>query len=93
MRFEWDETKNESNLCKHGVDFETAALVFDDLMHVTEQDRDVDGEERWQTIGAVKGMLLFFVAHTVEDEGDEVVRIISARKVNAHERRRYEERA
>jgi uncharacterized protein len=30
MRFEWDEDKNESNQRKHGISFETAALVFED---------------------------------------------------------------
>jgi uncharacterized DUF497 family protein len=29
-RFEWDEAKNESNNTKHGIDFETAQLAFDD---------------------------------------------------------------
>jgi len=45
------------------------------------QDREVDGEERWQTIGMVEGVLLLFVAHTVDDDQDEdlSVRIISAR--------------
>jgi uncharacterized DUF497 family protein len=30
VRFEWDEAKNRQNRRKHGVDFEVAALVFDD---------------------------------------------------------------
>ena len=45
------------------------------------QDREVDGEERWQTTGMVDGLLLLLVAHTIFDEdGDEIVRIISARE-------------
>jgi uncharacterized protein len=49
-------------------------------------------EQRWQTIGMVGGGLLLLVAHTVrfEDEGIKVVRIISARRVDRKERRRYE---
>ena len=91
MRFEWDDEKNASNYLKHRVLFETATLVFDDPDYVMEQDRDVDGEERWQSIGRVEGVLLLMVAHTVEDEGDEeLVRIISARRVTRYERRRYE---
>ncbi len=35
VRFEWDETKNRSNFLKHGVDFQTAQLVFDDPGCVT----------------------------------------------------------
>ena len=27
MRFEWDEVKEQKNIEKHGIDFETAALV------------------------------------------------------------------
>ncbi len=91
MRFEWDERKSQSNRRKHGISFEAATFVFDDPMHVTEQDRDVDGEERWQTIGIAEGVLLLLVAHTVEDEEEEVVRIISVREATAPERRRYEE--
>jgi hypothetical protein len=92
LRFEWDDEKNASNYRKHHVLFETALLVFDDPDFVTVQDREVDGEERWQTIGRVEGVLLLMVAHTVEDEeDDELVRIISARRATRHERRRYED--
>jgi uncharacterized DUF497 family protein len=31
-RFEWDEKKAQSNLSKHGVSFEEATTVFDDLL-------------------------------------------------------------
>jgi uncharacterized DUF497 family protein len=51
MRLEWDEAKNRSNLKKHGIDFETAALVFDDPYALSDLDRIIEGEERWQTIG------------------------------------------
>jgi uncharacterized DUF497 family protein len=92
VRFEWDENKNRSNYRKHRVFFETATLVFDDPDFVMMRDRIVDGEERWQTIGLVEGVLLLLVAHTLGGEGDEeIARIISAREVTAHERRRYED--
>jgi uncharacterized DUF497 family protein len=91
LQFSWDETKNRSNYRKHGVYFETATLVFDDPDFVMMRDRTVDGEERWQTIGLVEGVLLLLVAHTIQDvEDQEIVRIISAREVTAHERRLYE---
>jgi len=69
-----------------------AARVFDDPFAVTVQDRIESGEGRWQTVGMVGGCLLILVAHTVrfEDEGMEVVRIISVRRVDRAERRRYE---
>lgn len=90
--FEWDKQKAEINLRKHGIRFEDAARVFDDPLAVTDQDRIENGEQRWQTVGMADGYLLLLVAHTVrfEDEGIEVVRIISARRVDRAERRRYE---
>ena len=92
MRVEWDEVKGRSNLAKHGVSFETAQLVFDDPHHLSIRDRDVDGEERWQTLGLVGEVVLLLVAHTwSERDGEEMVRIISARKATARERRRYEQ--
>ncbi|HEY9140263.1 MAG TPA: BrnT family toxin [Bryobacteraceae bacterium] len=91
MRFEWDEDKNRRNLAKHKVSFETASLVFDDPQVLSIQDRVVEGEERWQTVGMVSGAVLL-VAHTYRDEaGDEVIRLISARKAIARERRAYAE--
>jgi uncharacterized DUF497 family protein len=91
VRFDWDERKNLSNYRKHRVLFETAMLVFDDPDLLMDQDREVDGEARWQTLGRVAGVLLLLVAHTLEDEeGEELVRIISARTATPMERRRYE---
>lgn len=91
MRFTWDEAKNRSNRLKHGVSFETAARVFLDPLHISHRDRIVDGEERWQTIGGVHGLLLVLVAYAVVDEEEEVIRIISARRVTRQERIEYEE--
>lgn len=99
IAFTWDEAKNQSNRKKHQVSFETAARVFDDPFHLSQQDRVEDGEERWQTLGQVGGVTLLLVAHTVtqQDPGEgssepvEVIRIISARKAERHERKRYEE--
>ena len=44
MQFTWDERKNRANQRKHGISFETAALVFDDPYHVSTQDRKVEDE-------------------------------------------------
>lgn len=91
MRYEWDGNKDRANLAKHGVSFETASLVFDDPVHLSIQDRHERGEERWQTLGLVGGVVVLLVAHTYRDDsGEEVVRIVSARKATAHERQRYE---
>jgi len=92
VRFEWDEAKAKSNLRKHGVRFEDAMLVFADPFAMVEQDRWEGGELRWQTLGLVGGIVLLLVAHTVRgEEGDEIIRIISARKAIRKERKRYDE--
>jgi uncharacterized protein len=91
-RFEWDPDKAASNFRKHSVSFETAVLVFADPNALAEQDRIENGEERWQTIGLVGDTVVLLVAHTVSEDGDiEVIRLISARRANRRERRRYEE--
>ena len=91
MKFAWDEDKNTINKAKHDISFEAAQYVFDDPFFIAIQDRFVDGEERWQTIGMVAGATLLLVAHTwIEDEGEEHVRIISARLANKTERKKYE---
>jgi uncharacterized protein len=92
MRFAWDEHKNRRNQAKHRVSFETAQRVFEDPLHVSVPDRDQAHEERWKTFGRVEGVVLLLVVHTVHDaEGEEIIRIISARKATAIERQGYEQ--
>ena len=91
-RFEWDERKNRANRAKHKVSFETATLVFEDPGAISVLERVEEGEERWQTVGMAGGALVMFVAHSYrERDGEEVVRIVSARKATPRERRVYEE--
>ena len=94
QKFEWDLEKATSNLIKHGISFEIAARVFADVFALTLQDRIVDGERRWQTIGVIDGFLVVLVAHTIieSDDESEIIRIISARKAEPKERKRYESR-
>jgi len=90
--FEWDTHKATLNLAKHGVAFEDAALIFADHLALMEPNQIVDGEPRWQAIGMAGRSLLLVVIHVVRDHGDvEVIRIISARKAESKERRRYEQ--
>jgi uncharacterized DUF497 family protein len=93
IRFEWDASKAASNLAKHRVSFESASRVFADPFLLMQQDRVENGERRWQSIGMVDGQLVLLVAHTVaEDDADtETIRIISARKADTKERKRYEQ--
>ena len=87
MKFEWDEIKNRSNFNKHGIDFNDATEIFNS-MRVTSVDKRKDyGEVRKITIGRI-GKSICVVVYT---ERDETRRIISARKANVRERRRYDE--
>lgn len=92
-RFEWNAAKAESNFKKHHVSFEIATRVFSDPFAVVEQDRIENGEYRWQTLGIVEGYLLLLVAHSVQNDDDEVeiIRIISARRAEPKERKNYEQ--
>lgn len=91
MKFEWHEQKNRLNIQKHKISFEIAMLAFSDPLQMSIQDRFENGEERWQTLGMVQGQLLLLVAHTIQDsESGEVIRLISARRADPKERRRYE---
>ena len=90
-RYDWDEDKNQSNYVKHGISFQTAILIFDDPNVVSEVERTVDGEERWQSIGVIGEVMIVLVVHTWKIQGsDEIIRVISARKATPNERKRYE---
>jgi uncharacterized DUF497 family protein len=92
MRFEWDERKNRLNRQKHGISFETATEVFADPFSLTFVDESVEGESRLWTVGRLWNLVIVVVVHTAHDQhGDEVIRVISARKATARERRVYEE--
>ena len=91
MKFSWDEDKNTVNKRKHDISFEAAQYIFDDPFLLAVQDRFVDGEERWQTIGTIAGTTLLLVAHAWTDDAEEEhVQIISARLANRKERNKYE---
>ena len=84
-QFEWDDNKAKINKIKHKVSFEVAARVFSDLNKIEEFDFEHSWEEdRWKIIGKVDDVL--FVIYT---ERGDATRLISARKANAKERRRY----
>lgn len=92
IQFEWDEAKNRANQRKHGIDFETAARVFSDPDLVLIQDRvDETGEQRWLALGQAAGIGLLIVVHVYREaqRGEEIIRIISARKAGQNEGRRY----
>lgn len=84
LHFEWDRRKAESNKRKHGIRFETAVLFFDDPRVLEIDEGNTYGEAQ------ALGELLFVCYASFEEEGDEIVRIISARKAEAKEHRAYQ---
>jgi uncharacterized DUF497 family protein len=98
MRYEWDTEKNRLNQKKHRISFEMAALVFEDACCIVRPDRvDETGEQRWNAIGAARlspgASVVLFVVHVYREEidGEEITRIISARRANKDDFRRYQE--
>ena len=92
MRFEWDEEKSRLNLIRHKVAFETAVLLFEDPHAATIRDElHSDEEERLITIGSLGNALVLMAVHTSFDaDGEEVIRVISARNATPREREFYE---
>lgn len=87
----WDTAKESKNVDKHSIDFDEAATVFLDPLSITYYDAEhSDYEDREITIGLSAKNRSLLVVHT-EREGN-VIRIISARKLTAKERKSYEER-
>lgn len=92
MRFEWDIRKDRSNRAKHDISFELAQLAFADPFKKDKEVQFVDGAERWVSIARLPtGQILVLVSAERWDAGDYVIRIISARRADRHERRAYEE--
>jgi uncharacterized protein len=85
MAFEWDEQKRESNLAKHGVDFRDIPALFDG--HVLEfiDERENYGETRITAVGEIVSQV-YAVVYTWRT-GNR--RIISARRANEREKRKY----
>jgi uncharacterized DUF497 family protein len=92
MKFEWDDSKNRLNQEKHGISFEEAKEVFNDALQISRLDKRFNYfEERWITMGTTKKEKILVVANLFfSDEGEEIIRIISARKANNNEREAYE---
>ena len=92
MKFEWDSQKNKSNIKKHGISFEEAksifynedSIIFDDTEHSHH-------ENRFLIVGfSIKFNLL--ITCFCEREKQEIIRIISARKLSKKEEKNFSKR-
>lgn len=90
MDFEWDETKNQTNICNHGVSFETARRIFEGPVFRWLDVRRDYGEDRYISVGSIGAGVLLVVAYT---ERNRRIRLISARPASRKERQAYHEKA
>ena len=88
MLFEWDEDKDQANIQKHGVGFETAKLIFDGSVLTWQDNRRNYGEDRYISIGQVHAAYIL-VVHTNRAGR---IRLISARPASRKERQAYHEK-
>ena len=89
MDFEWDQTKDQTNICKHGVSFDTARRIFEGPVLSWLDVRYDYGEERYISVGSVGAGAVLVVAHT---ERNGSIRLISARPASRKERQAYHEK-
>ena len=94
MKFEWDPKKEKINVQKHSITFEQASYVFADPYALNKYDEEHSQEEdRWLLLGKSMSEVLLVVVHTFKDQdGVELVRIISARKATRNEIKEYRRR-
>jgi uncharacterized DUF497 family protein len=92
VKFEWDENKNRTNYRKHKVWFEEAQTVWADRNAIEFYDpQHSENEDRFIRIGHSSALRLLLVIFC-ERVGGGIIRIVSARRATAKERKQYEER-
>ncbi len=85
-KFQWDDRKAATNHAKHHITFEMARDAFHDPFALDWSDPTQEAtEQRFSLLGMVEGRLLF-VGYTLRGE---CIRIITARRAEPFERRRY----
>ena len=88
MDFEWDMAKSDLCQISRNFDFTYVISSFKDPTLLVEQDQRWDyGEERFRALGLLNEKV-FVVIYT---KRPSAIRIISARRANRREVRRYEE--
>jgi uncharacterized DUF497 family protein len=89
MEFDWTPAKCLKNIAERGIDFADVVVGFADPMKkVARDDRKDYGEERFNMLAMVEGRV-FHVTFTMRGA---ITWIISARKANKREQRRYEKK-
>ncbi len=87
MDFEWDESKNKTNIDKRDLDFADAWQIFDALMLVKIDNRKDYGEERFVGIGFLNNLVVVIV---FTEPNEQTIRVVSLRKSLKYEREQFE---
>jgi uncharacterized DUF497 family protein len=86
MEISYDEGKRDQTFLHRGLRFEDAVHVFAGATLTIEDDRRDYGETRYQTLGLLNGRLVM----VVWTPRGEACHVISMRKANEREKRRYD---
>lgn len=81
----WDERKRQTNLRRHGLDFEGCEEVFDAPVVTAEDTRRAYGEQRLNLLGWLRGRLV----HMTYIEREDDLHVLSLREATKHEARDY----
>ena len=87
MKFEWDEKKSRANKSKHGIDFKTAAELWNNPDRIEIQ-TNFTNEKRNALIGKI-GDSLWTAIFTLRVDN---VRLISVRRARKKEAQLYEQK-
>ena len=89
IKFEWDDSKNKTNIKKHGISFEEASSVFydEDALIISDESHS-QKEERFIMIGFSYKFNILVACHCYR-QNESIIRIISARKATKNERKEY----
>ncbi|MBF0217443.1 MAG: BrnT family toxin [Candidatus Omnitrophica bacterium] len=88
MKYEWDYRKNRNNIEKHGLDFNDAVLFFENPYLTFSDLRFNYGEERYFAIGTIRSRVIVLIFTKRKD----TIRIISMRKANERESKKFKDR-
>ena len=92
LRFEWDGRKDAENRKKHGVSFDEARTAFfDEYARLIHDPDHSEREDRYILLGMSARRRVVLVCHCYR-AGEDLIRIISARKAARREREQYEEK-
>lgn len=83
--FAWDESKRQTNIREHGMDFIGCDAVFDGPVVAWDDTREAYGELRINLLGFLDGV----VVHLTYTERGNDLHIISLRKAEKHEIRKF----